>query len=87
MNDEQSLTKVVNSCDFVFHLATNPEVRLDLCDTNVNYEQNLLSTYNLLEAMRLSSNCKRILFTSSSTVYVEPQDIPTSEKYSPLRPI
>jgi UDP-glucose 4-epimerase len=87
MDDERSLRKVVNSCDFVFHLAANPEVRLDLCNTNVNYEQNLLSTYNLLEAMRLSPNCKRILFTSSSTVYGEPHIIPTSEKYSPLRPI
>ena len=47
----------------------------------------MLATYNVLEAMRNSKNCKKIVFTSSSTVYGEPDVIPTSEKYSPLIPI
>ena len=37
--------------------------------------------------MRASPNCKRVLFASSSTVYGDPEVIPTTEKYSPLMPI
>jgi UDP-glucose 4-epimerase len=87
MLDQTLLREVVNTCDSVFHLAANPDVRLGSTDTRIDYEQNLLATYNLLEAMRISSNCKKMLFASSSTVYGEPASIPTPESYSPLIPI
>jgi UDP-glucose 4-epimerase len=85
--DQFILGKTVDACDIVFHLAANSEVRLGAIDTKIDYEQNMLATYNLLEAMRNSKNCKKIVFTSSSTVYGEADVIPTSEKYSPLIPI
>jgi UDP-glucose 4-epimerase len=87
MLDSALLRKIVNTCDFVFHLAANPDVRVGSIDTQIDYEQNLLATYNLLEAMRISSNCKNMIFASSSTVYGEPASIPTPENYSPLVPI
>jgi UDP-glucose 4-epimerase len=87
MLDSALLGKIVNTCDFVFHLAANPDVRVGSIDTRIDYEQNLLATYNLLEAMRISSNCKNMIFASSSTVYGEPASIPTPENYSPLVPI
>jgi UDP-glucose 4-epimerase len=87
MLDTISLKEAVNDCNIVFHLAANPDVRQATTNTKIDYEQNLLATYNLLEAMRSSSNCKKIIFTSSSTVYGEPDIMPTSEKYSPLMPI
>jgi UDP-glucose 4-epimerase len=37
--------------------------------------------------MRTSSNCKKIIFISSSTMYGEPEIMSTSEKYSALIPI
>jgi UDP-glucose 4-epimerase len=85
--DLNLLRNSVNDCNIVFHLAANPDVRQATTNTKIDYEQNLLATYNLLEAMRSSSNCKKIIFTSSSTVYGEPEIMPTSEKYSPLIPI
>ena len=85
--DRTSLLKAVDGCDIVFHLAANPEVRLGAGDTKIDYEQNLLGTYNLLEALRESTKCKRIVFASTSTVYGEPDLIPTPETYSPLMPI
>jgi UDP-glucose 4-epimerase len=85
--DKFSLSKAVDSCDIVFHLAANPEVRLGSSDTKIDYEQNVLGTYNLLEVLRNSPKCKRIVFASTSTVYGEPDIIPTPEKYSPLKPI
>ncbi|MEM2205076.1 MAG: GDP-mannose 4,6-dehydratase, partial [Candidatus Hadarchaeales archaeon] len=49
-------------------------------------KQNVLATFNLLEAMR-ACGVKRIAFSSSSTVYGEARTLPTPEDYGPLLPI
>jgi UDP-glucose 4-epimerase len=85
--DRLSLKKAVDKCNIVFHLAANPIVALGATNTKIDYEQNLLATYNLLELMRESNKCKKIVFASTSAVYGEPEVMPTSEKYSPLKPI
>jgi UDP-glucose 4-epimerase len=87
MLDVLSLSKAVEDCDIVFHLAANPTVSLGANDSNSTYQQNLMATYNLLEAMRKSTTCKKIIFTSSSAVYGEADTMPTSERYSPLKPL
>jgi UDP-glucose 4-epimerase len=87
MLDKNSVADVVDKCDIVFHLAANPNIRIGASDTLIDYQQNLQATYNLLEAMRISRKCKKIIFTSSSTVYGEPKLMPTPESYSPLKPI
>lgn len=84
--DFDGLKNAVHDADAVFHLAANPDVRLGVSDTRVHLEQNILATYNLLEAMRINK-IKNILFTSTSTVYGEAQLIPTPEDYGPLVPI
>jgi len=75
--------KIANA-DVVFHIAANPEVRIS--EPKVHLEQNILATYNVLEAMR-KTDVKKIVFTSSSTVYGEAKKIPTPEDYGPLEPI
>ncbi|MHC1635165.1 MAG: NAD-dependent epimerase/dehydratase family protein [Candidatus Methanospirareceae archaeon] len=70
----------------VWHLAANPDVRIGAEDTKIHIEQNTLVTYRLLEAMR-TKGVKRIIFTSTSTVYGEAKEIPTPEDYGPLMPI
>jgi UDP-glucose 4-epimerase len=87
MLDQSSLRKAVDLCEVVFHLAANSEVRVGTTDTRIDYEQNVLATYNLLEAVRNSTKCKKIVFTSSSAIYGDAQVVPTSEKYAPLKPI
>ena len=57
--------------DTVFHLAANPTVSLGAYDTRKDFEQNIIATYNLIEAMRKSTSCKKIVFASTSTVYGE----------------
>jgi UDP-glucose 4-epimerase len=71
--------------DEVWHLAANADVRKALKDTEVDIKQNILVTYRVLEAMR-KNNVKKIIFTSSSTVYGEAKKIPTPENY-PCKPI
>jgi len=87
MLDLSSLTKAVGLCNVVFHLAANPEVRIGLTNTIIDYEQNVHATYNLLEAMRKSVRCKKLIFASTSTIYGEAQIVPTPENYAPLSPI
>ena len=74
------------STDAVFHLAAESEVPAGLTHPNTQFENNVLATYNVLEAIR-KSKVKTMYFTSSSTVYGEPSTLPTPESYCPLSPI
>ena len=84
--DTIALEKALNGVDNVFHLAANPDVKLGAENTRVHLEQNVLATYNLLEAMR-KCGVKKIAFTSTSTIYGEATTVPTPENYGPLLPI
>ncbi len=84
--DMDVLKREMEGCDIVFHLAANPDVRLGASDTYVHLEQNVLATYNVLEAMR-DCGVDEIVFTSTSTVYGETEVIPTPEDHGPLEPI
>jgi UDP-glucose 4-epimerase len=79
--------KSVEGVEVVFHLAANPEVRVGEVDPSVHFRENLLVTFNVLEAMRESKSAKVIVFFSSSTIYGEPEEFPTCEDYGPLLPI
>jgi UDP-glucose 4-epimerase len=81
-----SLEEAASGKDMIFHLAANPDVRLGESDSRVHLDQNVIATYNLLEAMR-KAGTKRIAFTSTSTVYGEAAKVPTPEDYGPLLPI
>mgnify|MGYP001137403748 CR=1 FL=1 len=70
----------------VYHLAANPEVRLGEVDPEIHFDENLLATFRLLEAMR-KSHAKIIVFSSTSTVYGEASVQPTPEEYGPHMPI
>jgi UDP-glucose 4-epimerase len=79
--------RAVKDVEVVFHLAANPEVRVAEIDPSVHLHENLLTTFNVLEAMRKGSAAKLIVFFSSSTIYGEPAEFPTEEDYGPLLPI
>ena len=83
----EDIRKALRNCELVFHLAANPEVRVGAVDTKIDFEQNILATYNVLEEMRESKTAKTIVFTSTSTVYGDAKILPTSEDYGPLEPI
>ena len=85
--DEKKLAQVVKECDLVFHLAANVDVRKGYLNPEVDFLNNIVATRNILECMRKSNRCKKIIFTSSSVVYGEPHIIPTPENYGPLIPL
>lgn len=72
--------------DVVFHFAANPEVRVSVVDPRVHFEENVLATFNVLEACR-KFDVPYIVFASSSTVYGDAGVVPTPEDYHPLEPI
>jgi UDP-glucose 4-epimerase len=86
MLELDKLKNEIKGADMVYHLAANPDVRLGAENTKVHLEQNIIVTYNLLEAMRMNKQ-QNIVFTSTSTVYGEASIIPTPENYGPLIPI
>ena len=81
------IESAVEECETIFHLSANPEVRIGESNPVVHFEENILTTLNLLEAIRQTEASKTIVFTSTSTVYGEASQIPTPEDYSPLIPI
>ena len=85
--NQADVAEAVKDCKVVFHLAANPEVRLSSVEPDVHFEQNVVATYNLLEALRRSGSAESVVFTSSSTVYGDATEIPTPEDYAPLGPI
>ena len=82
--DEERLNAAMKGADTVFHLAANADVRGGKSNTRVDLEQNIIGTHRVLEAMRING-ASRIVFTSSATVYGEPDVFPTPESYAPIQ--
>ena len=80
----RKLAKAMKDVSTVFHLAANADVRGGKADTGVDLRQNLLGTRSVLESMR-TTGASEIVFTSSATVYGEPDRFPTPEDYAPLQ--
>ena len=85
--NRKDIRKAMKDSELVFHLAANPEVRVGAVDTEIDFEQNIVATRNVLEEMRERATRKRIVFTSTSTVYGDAKILPTPEEYGPLGPI
>jgi len=56
-----AVEKAVRDVELVFHFAANPEVRVGETDPSVHFEENLMATFNLLEAMRISKKAKTLM--------------------------
>lgn len=76
--DLPSLTRAMSGHDAVFHLAANADVRHGAEHPRRDLEQNTIGTHNVLEAMRAVA-AKRIAFSSTGSVYGEPEVFPTPE--------
>jgi UDP-glucose 4-epimerase len=77
--DRDLLARAVAGCDTVFHLQANADVRHGLEHPQRDLHQNTIATSNVLEAMR-AAGAKRICFSSTGSVYGEPDVFPTPER-------
>ena len=76
--DLPHMTKAMAGCDLVFHLAANADVRFGTEHPRKDLEQNTIATFNVLEAMR-ANGTKQIAFSSTGSIYGEPDVFPTPE--------
>jgi len=76
--DRKSLTQGMQGAELVVHFAANADVRFGIEHPRKDLDQNTIATWNVLEAMR-EQGCKRIVFSSTGSVYGEPEVFPTPE--------
>ena len=76
--DADKLSGALEGCDTVFHLQANADVRFGLKHPTRDLEQNAAATSTVLEAMR-ARGIERIVFSSTGSIYGEPEVFPTPE--------
>ena len=76
--DAGKLESIFSGVETVFHFAANADVRFGIEHTRKDLEQNIIVTHNVLEAMRINQ-VKKIVFSSTGSVYGECPIIPTPE--------
>jgi UDP-glucose 4-epimerase len=76
--DASVLSRAFAGCDWVFHLQANADVRHGLEHPRHDLEQNTIATSGVLEAMR-EAGVQNILFSSTGSIYGEPEVFPTPE--------
>ncbi|MEM3955729.1 MAG: NAD-dependent epimerase/dehydratase family protein [Candidatus Bathyarchaeia archaeon] len=85
LKDPKAALSAVEGVEVVFHYAANPEVRVSATNPDIHFNENVVATFNLLEAMR-RAHVRQLIFASSSSVYGEPAEIPIDES-APIKPI
>ncbi len=78
--DAEKLEESMSGCDFVFHMAANADVRFGTDHPSKDLKQNVIATFNVLEAMR-RNKVRKIAFPSTGSIYGEPDTFPTPEDY------
>lgn len=78
LNNESLKDIFKQDIDIIFHFSANADVRHGIDRPTVDFEQNIVVTHNILEAMRINS-IDRIVFSSTGSVYGEANQIPTPE--------
>lgn len=87
LKEKRIAEMAVKNVELVFHFAANPEVRVGETDPSIHFEENIVATFHLLEALKKETSVRAIIFASTSTVYGEATLLPTPEDYGPLIPI
>lgn len=82
IRDREFLQKVIQTykCDAVIHFAGLKAVGESTQKPLYYYDCNMLGTLRLLQAMR-SEGVKKLVFSSSATVYGDPQHLPINEDH------
>jgi UDP-glucose 4-epimerase len=81
IRDLEFLSKEVNQAkpDWIVHFAANADVRRGTERPRRDLDYNTIGTWNVLEAARMAGS-RKVLFSSTGSVYGEPEVFPTPEK-------
>jgi UDP-glucose 4-epimerase len=84
--DFETLKQAMKGHEIVWHLGANTDIPGGNRITDLDLKNCIIATYNVLEGMK-ENGIKKILFTSSSTIYGEIEKMPTPEDAGPILPI
>jgi UDP-glucose 4-epimerase len=76
--DVPALDQAMAGVETAFHLAANADVRFGTNHPSRDLEQNTIATFNVLDSLRRAGG-KTIVFSSTGSVYGEPDVFPTPE--------
>jgi CDP-paratose 2-epimerase len=77
--DFDVVRQAVSGADVVFHFASQVAVTTSLTNPRLDFESNLVSTFNVLEALRLAAPEAMLIFTSTNKVYGALDHVPVIE--------
>lgn len=81
ITDEKLLADILPSVEWIFHLSCS-SLTVSMTNIQEDYCTNFYAGYLLLtKAKELCSNLKRIVYTSTASIYGNPVNRPTSEDY------
>ena len=78
--NRDALLPAIDGCDWVIHLAANPDARGERRGVQFNIDQNILGTANVLDAMQ-HVGTTRIMYASSASVYGNTTESPVPEDF------
>ncbi len=85
IRDFEKIRPIFEGMDFVFHLAAIPRIPLSIEKPLETNDTNITGTLNVLVASK-EAGVKRVIYTSSSSVYGEQSELPMKEDMFP-RPL
>jgi len=80
--DNKKLLDAINGADSVYHMAAQVAVTTSVANPRDDFENNLLGTFNVLEAVRKSKSNPPLIFASTNKVYGSLSDYKCIEKSS-----
>ncbi len=80
------LNRAMRGQDLVWHLGANSDIPGGYYNTNMDLQNNVVATRNVLESMRINK-IPHMLFASTGALYGEIGEIPFKESNGPLFPI
>ncbi len=78
IKDLNAIIKSFKGYDVVFHFAAHADVKGGVKHPELDLKENAITTFNVLEAMRINK-IKKIVFSSTGSIYGEPKIFPTPE--------
>ena len=87
IRDKEALLSIFAGASYVFHEAAMPRVQYSIENPIETNDVNVNGLLSVLEACRLNG-VKRLIFASSSSIYGEPDTLPTTESMTinPMSP-
>ena len=80
IRDSEIIRKSLKDIDVVFHLAALIGIPYSYTNPKENFLTNVMGTYNIMQAA-LDNGVKKVVHTSTSEVYGNPESIPITEEH------